>query len=64
MAIASFPISTPPTPTPVLQKVKLAKSRLYSSDNLAARVSSKLEDGDVRGAIRLAASDDTMALLV
>ena len=30
-------------------------------DNLAARVSSKLEDGDVRGAIRLAASDDTIA---
>jgi len=60
-AVASFPVSTPSTPTPVLHKVKPSKSRLHSLDNLAARVSSKLEDGDIRGAIRLAASDDTMA---
>jgi len=48
-------------PTPTQLKAKPSKSHLLSSDNLAARVSSKLEDGDVRGAIRLAASDDTMA---
>ena len=29
--------------------------------NIASRISEKLEDGDVRGAIRLAASDDAMA---
>jgi len=29
--------------------------------HLAARVSSKIEEGDVRGAVRLAASNDTLA---
>jgi Reverse transcriptase (RNA-dependent DNA polymerase) len=32
-----------------------------SGSNLAARISSKLEDGDVRGAVRLAVSDETIA---
>ena len=36
------------------------KPRL-ADDMLEARVSIKTEDGDVRGAIRLAASDDTLA---
>jgi hypothetical protein len=31
------------------------------SDNIAARVSAKLEDGDIRGAIRLASSGDSLA---
>ena len=56
-AIANFPAPSAP--------VRLQKPAIFrpSSDdaNLADRVSSKLEDGDVRGAIRLAASDDTMA---
>jgi hypothetical protein len=32
-----------------------------SDNNLAARVSSKLEDGDISGAIRLASSNDSIA---
>ena len=54
-AIAGFP-----TVPPRVQQQKPFKSG-SSSDNLAKRVASKLADGDVRGAIRLAASDDTMA---
>ena len=57
MAIASFPAAVSSS---LPQRQKPSKFR-PTSDNLAARVSSKLEDGDVRGAIRLAASDDTMA---
>ena len=39
-----------------------ASSRLPNQmDQLAARVSSKLEDGDYRGAIRLACSEDVLA---
>jgi hypothetical protein len=37
------------------------RRRVGNADNIAARISEKLEDGDVRGAIRLAASDDAMA---
>ena len=55
-AVASFPASSPA----VHQPQKPTKFR-ESSDNMAARVSSKLEDGDIRGTIHLAASDDTMA---
>jgi hypothetical protein len=54
-AIASFPGTSLP-----IQSQKPLKIR-SSTVNLAARVSSKLEDGDIRGAIRLAASNDTMA---
>ena len=54
-AIASFPSALP-----TVQPKPKSKFR-PSTDNLAARVSAKLEDGDVRGAIRLVASDDTMA---
>lgn len=56
-AVAGFPATTPP---PALHQQKLSKHRT-PSNNLAARVSGKIEDGDIRGAIRLAASDDTMA---
>lgn len=55
-AIASFPAASPS-----VQPKKPSRIRPSTNDNLAARVSSKLEDGDIRGAIRLAASDDTMA---
>lgn len=55
-AIASFPASSVP-----VQHPKPFKSRQSSESNLASRVSSKLEDGDIRGAIRLAASDDILA---
>ena len=41
--------------------IPLRSKRCQESSKLAATVSSKLEDGDVRGAIRLAASDDTLA---
>ena len=41
--------------------IPLRSKRSQESSKLAATVSSKLEDGDVRGAIRLAASDDTSA---
>ena len=54
-AIASFPASFSPVPQQKPPKIRPSK------DNLAARVSSKLEEGDIRGAIRLAASDDSTA---
>jgi len=47
-----------------LQKAKPWKFHLLLSDKLAARVFSKLENGDIRGANCLAASNDTMALLM
>jgi len=40
---------------------KKRSRRADAEANIAARVTEKLEDGDVRGAIRLASSDDTMA---
>jgi hypothetical protein len=55
MTIANFPGYPPPTM--LLKSFKVNSS----NDNLAARVSGKLEDGDIRGAIRLAASDDIVA---
>lgn len=39
----------------------LKLSNVADSQKLARRVSEKIEDGDVRGAIRLAASDDVLA---
>ena len=38
-----------------------SRRRFGNAYNIAARISEKLEDGNVRGAIRLAASDDAMA---
>ena len=58
-AVACFPASY--VPVPVHRQNKPFKSRQLPDVNLAARVSSKLEDGDIRRAIRLTASDDTMA---
>jgi hypothetical protein len=57
-AIASF--SNPTSSAAMHHQRKPSKCRRQSSD-LAARVSCKIEDGDIRGAIRLAASDDVMA---
>ena len=51
--IACFPAISQPLPP--LKPIKIRSS----GDNLTARVSSKLKDGDVRGAIQLAASDDS-----
>ena len=61
-AIASFPVSSTSDPA-VQQKQKPVKikTRLSSGSNLAARVSGKLEEGDIRGAIRMASSDETIA---
>ena len=41
--------------------IPLPSKRSQESSKLAATVSNKLEDGDVRGAFRLTASDDTLA---
>ena len=57
-AIASFPDVSEQVTS---HQQKKSKSRPSSDFNLASRVSSKLEDGDIRGAIRLAASDDALA---
>jgi hypothetical protein len=54
-AVAAFPSVIPPS-----SAVKQQKPPKSSNGNLAARVSSKLEEGDVRGAIRIAASEDTI----
>ena len=56
-AVASFPTMSV---SPVVNKLKPPKRRTQS-DDIAARVSGKLEEGDIRGAIRLAASDDIMS---
>ena len=57
-AIARFPIEKSSECT---VRETDRKHRKQPSDNLAARVSSKLEDSDIRGAIRLAASEDSLA---
>ena len=36
-------------------------SKLTPMERLSARVSAKIEDGDVKGAVRLAASEDLIA---
>ena len=56
-AIANFPTVYPPDSAGVRHSPK----RRTKPDDLAARVSSKIEDGDIRGAIRLAASDAVLA---
>ena len=56
-AIASFPTMSV---SQVQNGMKPPKRRMQSND-LASRVSGKLEEGDIRGAIRLAASDDIMS---
>lgn len=38
-----------------------SSSTSYGSDQLSRRVSEKIEEGDIRGAIRLASTDETMA---
>ena len=42
-------------------KSKISKRKTTTAENIASRISEKLEEGDVRGAIRIAASDDTLA---
>ena len=56
-ALEAFQTNTRQTHSNTVSQVR-KKAGKY---NLAARVSEKLEEGDVRGAIRLAASDDTLA---
>ena len=60
-AIASFPAVSYSAPLTATQSRKQSSTRRSSCNELAARVSSKLEEGDIRGAIRLAASEDTIA---
>ncbi len=57
-ALRAYPLVIERT-TPSVNRTD--KTRPSTKDNLAARISEKLEEGDIRGAIRLAASDDTMA---
>ena len=57
-ALDAYLISTTQILQPVLH---VRKSGPSTTDNIAARISEKLNDGDVRGVIRLAASDDLMA---
>jgi len=40
---------------------QFSKRSATTTDNIASRISEKLEEGDVRGAIRIAASEDTLA---
>ena len=54
--LISFPLNSE-TPN----KANKPRNFKQTPSSLAARVSNKLEDGDIRGAIRLAASDNTMA---
>lgn len=61
-ALSDFPEGL--SSQPVKQAEIKRRNRPKASDNvwsLAARVSAKIEEGDVRGAIRMAASDDTLA---
>lgn len=55
-----------PTELPSVESLKrtptMSNAQRKPSNNIAARVFSKLEDGDVRGAVRIAASDETLAL--
>ena len=44
-----------------LAQAKHSGCRIFPKDSLAARVSAKLEEGDFRGAVRLASSDATLA---
>ena len=46
---------------PVLTRRRKKSNSNDELQNLAARVSAKIEEGDVRGAVRLAASNDTLA---
>lgn len=48
-----------PLPSPATSSMK--KSQAHPIASLAARVSAKLEEGDFRGAIRLASTEDTIA---
>ena len=54
--LIGFPVNSE-TPN----KANKLRNFKQNPSSLAARVSNKLEDGDIRGAIRLAASDNTMA---
>jgi hypothetical protein len=40
---------------------KNARKKINNDFNIAARVSAKIEEGDVRGAVRLSVSDDSLA---
>ena len=62
-AIASFPAVPQSVRGGAVHPQNSTKARpdRPSSSNLAARVTSKLEDGDIPDAIRLAANDDIMA---
>ena len=49
------------TPQPGPRRTKQARKRPDPTSQLARRVTTKIEEGDFRGAIRLASSDDTLA---
>jgi hypothetical protein len=55
-AISDYPANIGDT-----SHLQSSRERSCHEQSLADRVSSKLEDGDVRGAVRLASSEDTLA---
>ncbi len=54
-------VLAPSAPSPSSRQRKKATKRPDPEESLARRVSAKIEEGDFRGAIRLASSDDTLA---
>jgi hypothetical protein len=61
-SMSDFPIVAPAVRQVKPINANKKKSKLLNViSNLAARVSAKLEEGDIRGAVRMAASNDTIA---
>lgn len=63
-ALSAFPTTGYRLQPPVVcnkKKTRIKPLNVNIDSNLAARVSAKIEEGDVRGAVRLAVSDDILA---
>jgi hypothetical protein len=60
-ALSDFTSTSSCRSQPTVTIKKKLRLKLNDDFNLAARVSAKIEEGDVRGAVRLAVSDDSLA---
>ena len=60
-ALTEFMLASYQPLPPTVHRKKKTKVDSSIDNNLAARVSAKIEEGDVRGAVRLAVSDDILA---
>jgi len=60
-SIRAYPESYPNQQNGEHKSKRSMHSKLSPMERLSARVSAKIEDGDVKGAVRLAASDDLIA---